>query len=137
MWDKRVEANIYTLKDRGKAQKVKNFIKSGLATQDILKELNTDSLKVLTIESGKFSKKDNKYIDQIDWIPGISSDFPSDSSLVFVDIIKILNAEPKALNESRGLITADYQNFLEKIWIGYLRHKYPVEIHKDILGQIK
>ncbi len=137
MWDKRVEASIFTLKDPKKAQKVKNFIKSGLANQDILKEMNTDSVKVLTIESGKFSKKDNKFIDQVDWVPGISNDFKSDSSLVFVAITRILNPEPKALNESRGLITADYQNFLEKIWIGYLRHKYPVVIHKDILGQIK
>ena len=137
MWDKRVEASIFTLKDPKKAQKVKNFIKSGLANQDILKEMNTDSVKVLTIENGKFSKKDNIFIDEVDWVPGISKDINSDSSLVFVKIIRILNPEPKALNESRGLITADYQNFLEKIWIGYLRHKYPVTIHKDILEQIK
>jgi peptidyl-prolyl cis-trans isomerase SurA len=99
--------------------------------------MNTDSVKVLTIESGKYSKKDNRFIDEVDWVPGISKDIKSDSSLVFVEIIRILNPEPKALNESRGLITADYQNFLEKIWIGYLRHKYPVTIHKDILEQIK
>jgi peptidyl-prolyl cis-trans isomerase SurA len=137
MWDKRVEASIYTLKDPKKAQKVKNFINSGLANADILKEMNSDSVKVLTIESGKFSKKDNKYIDEIEWTPGLSKDFVSDSSFVFVNITHIINPEPKALNESRGLITADYQNYLEKIWIGYLRHKYPVVVHKEVLEQIK
>jgi peptidyl-prolyl cis-trans isomerase SurA len=48
-----------------------------------------------------------------------------------------LKPEPKSLSEARGLITADYQNFLEKIWIQYLRQKYPVVINKEVLAKIK
>ncbi|MCX6252024.1 MAG: peptidylprolyl isomerase [Bacteroidetes bacterium] len=139
MWDERVEASVYMLKNPqpAKAQMVRNFIKDGLADKDILKEINTDSLKVLTIESGKFSRKDNKYIDAIEWNPGISANIKIDSSFVFANIIKVLKPEPKALNEARGLITADYQNYLEKIWIADLRQKYPVTVYKNILQQVK
>jgi peptidyl-prolyl cis-trans isomerase SurA len=137
MWEARVQASIYTVKDPSKVQKVKNFIKSGLADADILKEMNTDSVKVLAIESGKFSRKDNKYIDQVTWTPGISNDIKADSSVVFVNIVKLMSPEPKALNEARGLITADYQNYLEKIWIESLRKQYPVVVHEDVLAQIK
>ena len=140
MWDTRLNASVYTLQDPKFEQKVRNFIKSGLAEQDILKEVNNDSLKILTIESGKFSKKENIYIDSIAWTPGISKVFkadPATSAIVFVNVKQVLKPEIKTLNEARVLITADYQNELEKKWIQYLRQKYPVVVHKDVLVKIK
>ena len=70
MWGIRVEASIYTVKNPAAVQKVKNFIKSGLKDEDILKEINSDTTKILTIESAKYSKKDNHFIDTIVWIRG-------------------------------------------------------------------
>ncbi len=137
MWDTRIDASIYTLKKEANIEKVRNFINSGLTDADILKEINTDSLKVLSIESGKFSKYDNKLLDGISWVPGFSKDFNSDSATVFVYIRKVLKPETKALNEARGLITADYQNYLEKEWIAALRSKYPVVVNKAVLAKIK
>ena len=140
MWDTRLDATIFTLQDPKYEQKVKNFIKSGLGDQDILKEINNDSLKVLSIESGKFSRKENRYVDSIAWAPGISKVFkadPSGSAIVFINVRGVLKPEVKSLNEARGLITADYQNDLEKKWIQYLRQKYPVVIHKDVFAKIK
>jgi len=137
MWDTRIDASSYTLKKGANIEKVKNFIKSGLADADILKEINSDSIKVLTIESGKFSKRDNKMLDGIAWEPGFSKDFTSDSTTVFFYIRKVLKPEPKALSEARGLVTADYQNYLEKEWIKVLREKYPVVVNRVVLAKIK
>ena len=118
-------------------QKVKNFITSGLSDTDLLKEINTDSLKILTIESAKFSKKENKLIDSIAWKPGFSGDIVTNGSTVFVNVRKVLKPEIKELHEARGLITADYQNYLEKEWILALRAKYPVDVKRDVLAKIK
>jgi peptidyl-prolyl cis-trans isomerase SurA len=132
-----VDASIYTLKKTGNLDKVKNFIRSGLTDADLLKEVNNDSSKVLTIESGKFSKHDNKLIDQMAWQPGFSKDMVSDSATVFIYIRTVLKPEPKALGEARGLITADYQNYLEKEWIKSLREKYAVVVNREVLAKIK
>jgi peptidyl-prolyl cis-trans isomerase SurA len=137
MWDTRLDACVYTLKNASQIQKVKNFIKSGLSDGDLLKEVNTDSVKILTIERAKFSKKENALIDSIPWVPGFSEEMITNGSTVFVYVHKVLKPEPKELNEARGLITADYQNFLEKEWIVTLRAKYPVEVKKDVLAKIK
>lgn len=137
MWDNRLDASIYTVKDPGSVQKVKNFIKSGLADADLLKEINHDTLNILTIESAKFSKKDNKLIDSIAWTPGFSADINEKGSTVFVYVRKVLKPEPKELNEAKGLITAEYQNYLEKEWIRELRAKYPVEVNKEVFSKIK
>lgn len=137
MWGTRLDASIYSVKGNGEVQKVKNFIKSGLPEASILKEINSDTLKILTIETGKFSKKENRIIDTIAWTPGLSKDITTDSAVVFVMVKNVLKPEPKALNEARGLITADYQNYLETAWIKYLRSRYPVTVNKEVLAKIK
>jgi peptidyl-prolyl cis-trans isomerase SurA len=137
MWEERLEATIYTLKNPKLSQKVRNFITSGLSDEALLKEINTDTVKTLKIESGKYSKKENKYIDSIKWIPGVSNDIPVDQGVVMVKVVQILAPEGKTLNEARGLITNDYQNFLEKIWVEYLHNKYKVTVNKDVLAHIK
>ena len=137
MWAQRVEASIFTLKKPDLEQKVRNFIKSGLGDNDILKEVNSDTLKVLSVESGKFSKKDNSLIDTVAWTPGVSKSITVKDGIVLVNIKRVLKSEPKTLNEARGLITADYQNYLEKEWIRYLRAKYPVVVNRDVLSKIQ
>jgi peptidyl-prolyl cis-trans isomerase SurA len=137
MWEDRLEATIYTIKDPKMAQKVRNFIHSGLNDEALLKEINVDTTKNLKIESGKYSRKENKYIDAVAWAPGLSNDIPATPGVVIVNIKKVLAPEIKTLNEARGLITNDYQNFLERIWVEYLRQKYTVTVNKDVLSHIK
>ena len=56
----------------------------------------------------------------------------------FYKIEKILPLGPKALEESKGYIIADYQDFLEKEWVDNLKKKYPVQVTKNIFeGLIK
>ncbi|MEI6435184.1 MAG: peptidylprolyl isomerase [Bacteroidota bacterium] len=136
-WETRLDASIYTVKDPKMVQKVRNFVKSGLSDADLLKEVNTDSSKILIIESAKFSKKDNKLIDSIAWTPGITNDVRSNGNVVFVNVRKVLKPMVKELSEARGLITADYQNYLEKEWIAALRTRYPVEVRREVLLKIK
>lgn len=44
--------------------------------------------------------------------------------------------EPKNLSEVRGLVVADYQNYLEEKWIADLKNKYNVVINQDLLHKI-
>jgi peptidyl-prolyl cis-trans isomerase SurA len=50
---------------------------------------------------------------------------------------KLLKSLPEDYTDVRGLVTADYQEFLEKQWIASLRQKYPVEIEKKVLETVK
>jgi peptidyl-prolyl cis-trans isomerase SurA len=49
----------------------------------------------------------------------------------------VLAPSPKPLNEARGLVTAAYQDQLEKEWIKELRAKYPVVVNPDVLDSIR
>lgn len=136
-WDTRLDATIYKLSDPSAMQKVRNFVQSGISDNDLLKEINGDSLKILTVESAKFSRKDNALIDSIPWTVGVTKDLKVSGGIAFVKVHAVLKPMPKELNEARGLITADYQNHLEKEWIVALKAKYPVTVNREVLLKIK
>jgi len=46
------------------------------------------------------------------------------------------NAETKTLDEARGFVVADYQDYLEKQWDASLRAKYPVKVEDKTLKSI-
>jgi peptidyl-prolyl cis-trans isomerase SurA len=44
--------------------------------------------------------------------------------------------DPQKLEDARGLITADYQSYLEEKWIEELKNKYKVAIKQDLFDKI-
>ncbi len=134
MWDRRCEAIIYTCANADIASKTRKLLKKGKPMVEVLQTINKDSQLNLTTKDGKFLKGENDIIDAITWQKGLSPDMNKNNSVVFVDVINILESTPKTLEEAKGIITADYQNYLEKEWIKQLRAKYPVSVNEDVLN---
>lgn len=141
MWGDRIDATIYTCLNEKIAKDayklVKRASKKGLSDDDIKAKINKDTDKNIIIERNKYSKGDNKIIDNITNKDGLTPIVNDDKRFVFVNIHKIVGPEPKAINEAKGIITADYQNYLEQEWIKQLRSKYSFVIYKDVLNTIK
>jgi uncharacterized surface protein with fasciclin (FAS1) repeats len=57
--------------------------------------------------------------------------------LLIADVKKIVPPTPKTLDETRGSVTAAYQDSLEKAWIQDLRAKYGVPVDRSVLYSIK
>jgi len=137
-WDERVNATVYKLNDKSISDEVLMIINKYDSDGDIANEFNADSINSVQIIPGKYEKGDNKYIDSIEWKVGLSDAIDSDVEelTVFVKINEIIPAQQKELDEARGLVTADYQTFLEKEWIEQLKEKYPVTINSKVLSTI-
>ncbi|MHC1776646.1 MAG: peptidylprolyl isomerase [Lentimicrobium sp.] len=138
MWDQRLDATIYSFNvaDEKILSIARNAIKKGITDNELLEMINTDSTSVLSIDRRKFLKGENPLIDEIDWKPGISTETVASDKATMIMVHEVINPEPKKLNEARGIITADYQNYLEQEWIKELRAKYPFEVNKEVLSSI-
>lgn len=138
MWPERLDASILSFTDAKAVKSARKLVKKGLSDEQILSRLNHDSTIVVAIEHKKFVKGDKSLIDGIAWQKGVTADMATDSTHTgFVVVHAVVAPEPKLLNEAKGLITADYQNDLEKEWIAVLRAKYPVSVNREVLGSIK
>ncbi|MBK9150675.1 MAG: hypothetical protein IPM26_06580 [Saprospiraceae bacterium] len=52
----------------------------------------------------------------------------------FVKIVRIIPPRQKSLNEARGYVVADYQDYLEQQWIAELRNEFAVKLNNDVLN---
>jgi peptidyl-prolyl cis-trans isomerase SurA len=107
-------------------------------TNDLLKEkYNKDSQLSLKIEAGKFAKEDKEILNSTNLQPGLSQIIEKNGQYFIVKIKEVMQPMPKTLSEAKGVITADYQGYLEANWIAELEKKYKVEVFKDVLYSIK
>ena len=142
MWEQRLEATIYSCKDAEVAMKVRANINkqknTGSPSDDEIKtEMNKDSQLNLKVEAGKFIKGENDILESVDWKPGITQDIAFNNQIHIVWVKGVVAPTNKTLAEAKGLVTADYQTYLEKEWIDSLRKKYPYTVNKDVLTSIK
>ena len=137
-WGERVDASVYQLRDNTIVNEVKEIILSNDNDGDIAKAFDLDSINSVRILPDLYEVGDNKYIDMVEWKVGLSTPINSDVEdlTVFIKINEVLAPTQKELNEARGLVTADYQTYLEKAWIEELKNKYPVSLNNEVLDQI-
>ncbi|MDQ3046482.1 MAG: peptidylprolyl isomerase [Bacteroidota bacterium] len=138
MWDERADASVYSATDEKVAKQVRALLKKKKTEKEIIAEVNKNSQLNLQVESRIFNKGENEFVDK-NWNPGVSADMKSekDKKTIIVVTSKLLKPEPKSYNDSKGMVTADYQAHLEKEWIEALKKKYPVTIDKSVLATIK
>ena len=103
---------------------------------DVLRStFNNDSVLRIRVEKGIFKEGDNAFIDKMvfkkDTTVTPLKDFPIDAVYG-----KLLKKKPDSYEDVRGLVTADYQEMLEKQWVADLRRKYPVEVYRDVLETV-
>ncbi len=142
LWGDRVQASIFKSKDKeilGKALKMaeKSWKNGKYNEEAISKKFNKSEELILSIDKGTYNKGESKLIDQVKWEPGVYQIPDTDGFAMFVVIHQKTTGDQKTLAEARGLVTADYQNFLEKEWIKTLRAKYPVQVDKNVLSTIR
>ncbi len=135
MYPVRYEADIYSCKDAAAAKLLREQYKKGKRGAELLQAVGKKRADVVEIESGTWSAEERPILKGLT-LPGLSNDIAFESSVKVVDLKRVLQPEPKPLAESRGLVTAAYQDQLEKDWLKELRAKYPVRVEQDVLYSI-
>ena len=139
MWDKRFHASVVTILKPAdvNTDDVRNMFSAGKTPEEVLNYFNTDTTLNILIETAKFSEGDSPVADKVKWKTGLSPMVDSPSGPSFVYGYEIVPPEPKSIQEARGLVTADYQTYLEEQWIKELRAKYNVIIYEEVLSTLK
>jgi len=141
MWDKRLDVSVYSFNNPQTAVKLQKLLASKsskkLTDVDILAKMNKKTNIVWLVENGLFSKGDKTDIDPLFDLSATqnSKTIEGENLLQFVN--KKVDPMLKTLSEAKGLITADYQTYLEKEWIKELHGKYKVEIDEAVLKTVK
>lgn len=94
--------------------------------------LDCISLTYLLVEEG-----DNALVDARNGATGPGPVIENGDSRSFVIVKGIRDPQPKRLDDARGQVISDYQEYLEEQWILSLKEKYPVSVDRSQLTKIK
>ena len=136
MWGERAGYDVYTVDNPKDAKTVMKMLKKGKNQDEIRAALNDGTALGVSIDSGMKEKGEEPLLAKTDWKTGVYGPFENGGQYKVVDIKEVRPAEPKAFNEARGLITAAYQNYLEKQWVDSLRKTHDIVIKKQVLYSI-
>jgi len=139
LWSERADVTTYKCLNDKVAKDVRKMLKAGKGEKEIVEAINKDSQLNVSIENVMYLKGENKNVDA-NWKKGVApSDIKDEKENKFLVIVvnKILPESPKQLSECRGMVTADYQNYLEAEWLKYLRNKYKVAVDEAVLNSVK
>ncbi|MEA3497323.1 MAG: peptidylprolyl isomerase [Bacteroidota bacterium] len=137
-WKKRVQATIYICKNENIAKKVKSMLKDQkLSTAKIVDILNEKDPLNITYSIGKYEEGENEllepYFGKKDVF--VVKDTEKDTWRV-LDMQEYFKEEIKKYENIKGIVIADYQNYLEKKWIKSLKQKYPLKVNEEVLTSI-
>jgi peptidyl-prolyl cis-trans isomerase SurA len=134
LWGERCDATIYTCSNAKVAADLKKQIEKGKKpANDIITELNKKTPNAVSVREGRFNKGENEIVEMAGWKKGLSASLVKNEQNYLVDIKNVLPVMPKTIEEAKGVITADYQTYLEKEWISSLRSKYTVQVMEPVL----
>jgi len=138
-WEKpHFKGHVILCKDLETFKAAKSIVKKS-ETDSIDKYLRTrlnDSIQYVKVEKGLYVQGDNKVVD--DQIFKTKEKYVPAKEYPFYFVSgKLLKNKPEDYGDVRGLVTADYQEFLEREWIKALRTKYPVNVDQNVLKTVK
>lgn len=139
LWDDRAEVTFYKLKagNEKMIDKVRDAAKNKSVTE-MMDKFNKKE-EILTARTEVIEKGKNKVLDALDWKAGtLSANEVSkrDKSTNFMKIEKVIPPSEKTIDEARGYIVADYQDYLEKNWIQELAQEYDISVNAKALKKL-
>ena len=138
-WDEpRFKGMAYHVKQQGDVKAVANCVKKlkfEAWNEALRTTFNGDSIIRIRVEKGLFKKGDNALIDRecfkvadakVDSVKG----YPIDA--VYGKMLK----KPEDYTDVRGLVTADLQDDMERLWVADLRKTYPFTVNENVLKTV-
>lgn len=110
------------------------------STEEVLSKFNKSDTIGIRVEEQILEKgKSPEAADVKEWKTGevtIAKFDRQNNEYAFRKVEKIIPAQDKMLNEARGYIIADYQDYLEVQWVNELKKEYPVKTEKAVFESL-
>lgn len=138
VWNRRGDLTIASCTSEEKARQVKKYLDEGKSTEEIKELMNEGATIHVLFSRGTLEVGSSKLPEGYVFDHGVSQVYSEkDKQFTIIRVNSIIEPKNKELNETRGQVVNDYQNYLEKKWIKSLHKKYRVKINNTNLKKLK
>ena len=138
MWESRAEVESITIRtaDEKLVRKItKKLMKKPY--NKVAKKYNAMSTDILRSTKNLYTAE--QLPEGIQWSAGFTTPITrnaNENTSMIQKVTRIVPPTQKTLNESRGYVIAEYQNYLEKQWVEQLRSDYTIKIDEDVFNDL-
>lgn len=136
MWDPGFEGAVYKFKNKAAYDTGMIMIKQKKYTEEeIAKAINTpEHPDAVSVQRGRYEFSRYKDATLADLSGEGIKVMPGENGAYTVVVAKqtFASAAPKTLEEARGYVVAEYQDYLEKQWNEKMRREYPVKVNEAV-----
>ena len=137
MWKKRFDVDILSSTDQKMLKKAQSYLKKGKSLDFIKEELNKEDKINIMIKSGVFEEDYDVLSDFNANSNGITKIISKGDYFFLANVKDIKPAEPKSINECKGKLVSDYQQYLESNWVDDLKKEFKITINQEVFAHIK
>ncbi|MBU2928340.1 peptidylprolyl isomerase [Winogradskyella psychrotolerans] len=136
-WTERIEAVIASSADKSKMKKILKMMKKGKSEDEIKDELNTQDKQNVIFTKGTYAIDNPILPSDLEVKQGVSDIYKHHESYHVIDVLAVLPAGQKTLEEAKGNVINDYQAEIEANWVNDLYERFDVEVNQETLKAIK
>jgi peptidyl-prolyl cis-trans isomerase SurA len=134
MWPNRLDATIYECIDDNNANVVYQMLDNPKNTsKEIIEKVNVQSELNLRVKMNKFDAEQIPYLKGRTFAQGRNKPYNFEDKFYVVFLNKEIPIMKKEFNEAKGIVTSDYQNFMEQTWLEELEKKHKITFNFDLL----
>ena len=137
MWKKRVDVTIASSTNQDMIKKAQAFLKKGIEPQTIKDKLNLNNVINVMTNSGAFEEGSDALPKTMKYNLGVSDVFKEGEYYFVTNVEKIIPEGVKSLEECKGKIVNEYQQYLEQRWVDDLKQEFTVKVNKDVFEHVK
>lgn len=137
MWANRYDVDIFSSTNEKYISKTQSYLKKGKSIAYIKSKLNKDGVVNVMEKSGLFEEDYDILPEYKNLTSGVSSIVKKGNYFFTVNVKEVKSAEVKGINECRGKVISDYQQYLENNWVGDLKNEFTVKINTEVFENVK
>ncbi len=136
-WKTRLDVVIASSTDMEGIKKAQKLLKQNIAPEKIKEQLNTKDKVVVMSNAGVFEEGNDALPKNLKPEVGVSEIIKDGEYYFVAKVNKIVPAGPKTLEESKGKVINDYQQYLEQNWVSELKKEYKIKTYPEAFENVK
>ena len=136
-WKKRGDVLIASSTKEDVVKQARKMIKSGLTAEAIKEKFNKNGIVDIMIKQEFFEEGSENFPKGLELKEGLSDVYKDKEHYFVNNVFKVLPAGNKTLDEARGRVINDYQQYLEDNWVSELKKEFKVSVNQDVFTRLK
>lgn len=136
-WKTRLDVTIASSTSQDVIKKAQKLLKQKVAPEKIKEQLNTKDKVMVMTNVGVFEEGNDALPKTLKQAEGLSEILKEGDYYFVVMVNKILPAGPKTLEECKGKVINDYQQYLEQNWVAELKKEFTIKTFPEVFERVK